>query len=692
MDSTEKYAQHLFEQNTIRRSPKKKNTGTPSPGSAGKPTPRLALPLDSLEPLPSAQPQTPPDHPPRPTAQDNPRPGLQPLPRLDEPAASLSQLRAHKIAHLNHLLKLPTNASLAAAPAQTPSPKQAQEQQPQRKAIETARPTPSKQPPAVTAAAPAEPSPEQKALQTALRSSQARLKRTQLQLDMAQILLQNQISLETCLNEVLDRLLKNFGLWAGALRTISIGHPVRPQRLNLQKMQRRLPDWPQPGTFQEKPPVKPVHSLQRAYQQWTYGIYHKDTCWGQLAIAYSPAQQLAAEDEIALHALLDDLGFFLSVWHQQQQQLSAQEQDPLTGLLNHSALQHALEKHLHQKMDLPLSLVVLNLDLLRQINEVHGFEHGDRALQAVAKLLSTPEFLPLTVSRFGPESFVFLCPQTPAEQAAKKAENLRRAIAQLSLPGKYNSTIGITASFGVVSVSQPNEKAHQMVLEQALVALEQAKSLGRNQVKIYAEPVAKKASVTPVNTPAKAAESVEAVEPAEAKLAPQVQSRTAARSEKTTSTLAKVQAPKTAAPVKAEARKWSDILAEQQANIASCWQEKTDDYGVKEVSEAVEQLNKRLERLLNSLFGLLDQSSTLEDLAKMPVSYFMPSPVVAAIRRGSANAQLISYEVAFMLLQESLIEVLKSTQKAGDSLEPAIDAFFHCINEKMTQLKNEVKK
>lgn len=625
--STEKYAQHLFEQNTIRRSPqqptKKAN------GESANPKPRLALPLENITE----------------SAPTHGVGGLQPLPQntvqANAPVASLSQMRAHKIAHLNHLLNLPTNASLAATP-------------PEKK---------SDMPPAVTAAAPIAPSAEQQAVQQALRASQARLKRTQLQLDMAQILLQNQVSLEHCLNEVLDRLLKNFGLWAGALRTVSIGHPVRPERLHLQKMHRRLPDWPLPGSFTEKAPIKPLHTQNRTYQQWTYGIYHKETCWGQLAIAYSPAQKLAAEDEIALQALIDDLGFFLSVWHNQQQQLSAQDQDPLTGLLNHSAFQQALEKHLNNKIDLPLSLVVLNLDLLRQINEVHGFEQGDKALQSVAKLLSTPEFLPLTVSRFGPESFVFLCPQTDANTAAKKAETLRRAIAQLSLPGKYNSSVGLTASFGVVSMTQTEGKAHQRMLEQAFEALEQAKTLGRNQVKIYSE--------TPVKISQEVKTQVTApvVAPAITPAAP----------------------PKTVT-ARIEARKWSDILAEQQEAVRESWLVKSDDYGVEEVSEAVNQLNGRLERLLNALFGLLDQESSLDELAKMPVSYFMPSPIVAAIRRGSANSQLIAYEVAFMLLQESLVEVLKGTHKDSDALEPAIDAFFHCINDKMTQLKGEVKR
>lgn len=627
--STEKYAQHLFEQNTIRRSsqqPTKKNQS-----ESATPKPRLALPLESL-------------------VADGPETsshGLQTLPpfkvqghaqdqiqtraqiQANVPAASLSQMRAHKIAHLNNLLNLPTNAALAATPAPEKAPQKEHDL-----------------PPAITAAAPVVPSAEQQAVQQALRSSQTRLKRTQLQLDMAQILLQNQISLEHCLNEVLDRLLKNFGLWAGALRTVAIGHPVRPERLNLHKMHRRLPDWPLPGSFTEKAPAQPLHTQNRTYQQWTYGIYHKDTYWGQLAIAYSPAQRLAAEDEVALQALIDDLGFFLSVWHNQQQQLSMQNQDPLTGLLNHSAFQHALEKHLNNKIDLPLSLVVLNLDLLRQINEVHGFEQGDKALQAVAKLLSTPEYLSLTVSRFGPESFVFLCPQTDANTAAKKAEALRRAIAQLSLPGKYNSSVGLTASFGVVSMSQAGNKAHQRMLEQAFEALEQAKALGRNQVKIYSESPTPKVAVR----------------------------------------------PEAQAEVRAEARKWSEILAEQQDAVRACWQAKSEDYGVEEVSEAVKQLNGRLGRLLSALFGLLDQESRLEDLAKMPVSYFMPSPIVAAIRRGSANSQLIAYEVAFMLLQESLIEVLKAVKNSGDDLEPGIDAFFHCINDKMTQLKGEVKR
>jgi hypothetical protein len=135
------------------------------------------------------------------------------------------------------------------------------------------------------------------------------------------------------------------------------------------------------------------------------------------------------------------------------------------------------------------------------------------------------------------------------------------------------------------------------------------------------------------------------------------------------------------------ARKWSEILRDHQEQLEQEWLRQTDDYAVDEVSEAVHQLASRLPRLLESLCSLLDHKQRIEDLNQMPLSYFMPSQIVAELRRG--HHQLISYEVAFMLLQESLLSVLG---KQGSQLQDATDLFFLCINEKLTALKSELQK
>jgi diguanylate cyclase (GGDEF)-like protein len=153
--------------------------------------------------------------------------------------------------------------------------------------------------------------------------------------------------------------------------------------------------------------------------------------------------------------------------------------DALTGLANARALQDTMKRMIaHAGRSLsPLSLVALDLDHFKEINDRWGHDKGDEALAAVGALLAalrTSDF----AARNGGEEFVLLLPDTDKQAALEVADTLRKRLADIPIPGIERR---ITASFGVASypadATEPN-----LLLRAADRALYMAKASGRNAV------------------------------------------------------------------------------------------------------------------------------------------------------------------------------------------------------------------
>lgn len=155
--------------------------------------------------------------------------------------------------------------------------------------------------------------------------------------------------------------------------------------------------------------------------------------------------------------------------------------DPLTGLLNRRAFLEqgeALWSNARRNQR-PLTVIMLDLDFFKQINDRLGHAAGDTALVKTAHLLTQACRRSDLAARWGGEEFILLLPEASLEQAVSMAERLREQIAELSLPSG-NQRLPLHASFGVVAYTQ------QVSLE-ALIAeadhwLYAAKQGGRNQV------------------------------------------------------------------------------------------------------------------------------------------------------------------------------------------------------------------
>ncbi len=131
-----------------------------------------------------------------------------------------------------------------------------------------------------------------------------------------------------------------------------------------------------------------------------------------------------------------------------------------------------------QKKKEPLSLLMVDIDHFKKVNDNHGHAVGDEVLVEVAELLVSRSSRKGKAYRFGGEEFALLIPNYSAEEAAGLAERIRKDIAASPLSSKQ---LNITASFGAACL--PDHAADtRSLLESADTALYQAKGSGRNRV------------------------------------------------------------------------------------------------------------------------------------------------------------------------------------------------------------------
>jgi diguanylate cyclase (GGDEF)-like protein len=154
--------------------------------------------------------------------------------------------------------------------------------------------------------------------------------------------------------------------------------------------------------------------------------------------------------------------------------------DALTGLANRRAIQDTLRRMFAQaaRHQQSLAAVALDLDHFKQINDRYGHDTGDDVLAAVAQALTGTLRASDFVGRQGGEEFIVLLPETGLDGAVTAAENLRRAITALRVPGLDRS---VTASFGV-AVFPEDAYESEVLLRQADRALYTAKHEGRDRV------------------------------------------------------------------------------------------------------------------------------------------------------------------------------------------------------------------
>ncbi len=167
------------------------------------------------------------------------------------------------------------------------------------------------------------------------------------------------------------------------------------------------------------------------------------------------------------------------------------EKDRFRRLSTVDALTNAFNRHgielIIDSLDMAttvVSLVLVDLDHFKAVNDRRGHDAGDRVLQKMAELLVHNTRTPGKVGRWGGEEFLIICPGTAAHGAVELANRLRGLIAATTF--EPTDPLVVTASFGVAMLHAGERFAD--AFKRADTALYRAKSLGRNQV-ASAEPV-----------------------------------------------------------------------------------------------------------------------------------------------------------------------------------------------------------
>jgi diguanylate cyclase (GGDEF)-like protein/putative nucleotidyltransferase with HDIG domain len=158
--------------------------------------------------------------------------------------------------------------------------------------------------------------------------------------------------------------------------------------------------------------------------------------------------------------------------------------DPKTGLFNARYFASALGEELGRasRFDRPLSLIMADLDLLRDINNSYGHLAGDAVLQGIAQIFRAQLRHYDVPARFGGEEFSILLPETPPEQALEIAERIRRAVAACEFEVETSEQpIRATVSIGVAGYPKDGMDANALI-HQADLAVYRAKLQGRNRV------------------------------------------------------------------------------------------------------------------------------------------------------------------------------------------------------------------
>lgn len=155
--------------------------------------------------------------------------------------------------------------------------------------------------------------------------------------------------------------------------------------------------------------------------------------------------------------------------------------DPLTGLLNRRAFDEVLQYESTRSGRQPVtaSLLLLDIDHFKQVNDIHGHPAGDMVLQRIAELLKTNLRDTDSLCRFGGEEFAVLLPDTCPEGAMVVAKTLRKFIDDEIFRNEEGTTIPVTASFGVTNLTKGGISSAVGRADQALY---QSKQRGRNRV------------------------------------------------------------------------------------------------------------------------------------------------------------------------------------------------------------------
>lgn len=169
--------------------------------------------------------------------------------------------------------------------------------------------------------------------------------------------------------------------------------------------------------------------------------------------------------------------------------------DPLLGIYNRRYMDRRLATEIGRakRYGLPLSVLMVDIDHFKKVNDVYGHQAGDLVLGYVGELILGVIRDADIAARYGGEEIVIIAPDSTAKAGRELAERLRNNIGShelvLSSESRAKQAVRVFVSIGVAELDEQTSTAQQLI-ENADAALYEAKETGRNRVKTYKPPQA----------------------------------------------------------------------------------------------------------------------------------------------------------------------------------------------------------
>lgn len=183
--------------------------------------------------------------------------------------------------------------------------------------------------------------------------------------------------------------------------------------------------------------------------------------------------------EKELHA---SIKMALSKHQQYQSILEKSILDPLTDLFNRRYMEEALEKELSraERHQYPVSLILIDIDHFKQVNDKYGHDTGDEVLKVIANIMRNTVRQSDIICRYGGEEILILLPECSLEQAFFIADSIGKNVSTMQLYYNTHNLSNITISSGIAGFPEHGSK-RKTIIQAADLALYQAKANGRNQ-------------------------------------------------------------------------------------------------------------------------------------------------------------------------------------------------------------------
>jgi len=213
-------------------------------------------------------------------------------------------------------------------------------------------------------------------------------------------------------------------------------------------------------------------------------LYHAGQLLGVLAVYHAAGPPEDRRIDRLLESLAGPIGLFLHKHDDREKIRFLANHDGLTGLFNQLSFQNIFEREFerHRRHDRNLSLLFVDIDNFKRINDDYGHQAGDRVLREVAGILTANLRKIDYVFRYGGDEFIVLMSETDSQKATMLAHRIRAAVKREIGGMITGSRLRVTISIGIADCNTLSQEEREELLFRADGALYQAKNGGRDQV------------------------------------------------------------------------------------------------------------------------------------------------------------------------------------------------------------------